>query len=134
MNDPITKFQGEAKNLARNPLGIIALFIVLVYGMASLVMVSTESDTVNERQTLIFFLVFFPVLVLAAFTWLVSKHSDKLYGPGDFTDQENYLKLVIATSLGAAAGKTSGKEMDANITEIVDSVQFAATARPKKCV
>jgi Na+(H+)/acetate symporter ActP len=37
MNDQIKSFGDVAKGLARNPLGIIALFIVLVYGFASLV-------------------------------------------------------------------------------------------------
>jgi hypothetical protein len=37
MNDHTKSFGETAKSLARNPLGIIALFIVLVYGLASLV-------------------------------------------------------------------------------------------------
>lgn len=37
MNDQTKSFGETAKSLARNPPGIIALFIVLVYGFASLV-------------------------------------------------------------------------------------------------
>lgn len=37
MSDQITNFGNVAQKLARNPLGIIALFIVLVYGFAALV-------------------------------------------------------------------------------------------------
>jgi hypothetical protein len=33
MNDSVKSFGETAKGLARNPLGIIALFIVLVYGL-----------------------------------------------------------------------------------------------------
>jgi hypothetical protein len=35
MNDQTKGFGETAKSLARNPLGIVALFIVLVYGFAS---------------------------------------------------------------------------------------------------
>ena len=37
MNDSLKTFGDTANTLSRNPLGIIALFIVLVYGFASLV-------------------------------------------------------------------------------------------------
>ena len=46
-----------AKGLARNPPGIIALFIVLVYGFASLVTAFAGSFTHEERLPLIYFLV-----------------------------------------------------------------------------
>jgi hypothetical protein len=38
-----------AEGLARNPLGIIALFIVLVYGFASLVTAFAGSSTHEKR-------------------------------------------------------------------------------------
>jgi len=82
-----------AQGLARNPLGIIALFIVLVYGIAALVTASAGSLTPAERLPLVYFLVIFPVLVLLVFAWLVSKHSGKLFVPGDFKDEANYVKL-----------------------------------------
>lgn len=130
MNDPIHSFGETAKKLVRNPLGIIALFIVLVYGMASVVTISTETLAVNERQPLIYFLVFFPVLVLAVFSWLVSRHSDKLYSPSDFTNEENYMKLVTVASLGAATGRHQGPATDADIRKIVESVQYVSSAQP----
>ena len=129
MNNPIQSFGETARKLSRNPLGIIALFIVLVYGIASLVTISTETIAVNERLPLIYFLVFFPVLVLAVFAWLVSKHSDKLYGPSDFTNEENYMKLVTVASLGAATGRHSGSATDADMRRIVESVQSVTAAR-----
>lgn len=130
MSDPIQRFGDTARRLARNPLGIIALFIVLVYGIASLVTISTGAGAVNERQPLIYFLVFFPVLVLAVFAWLVSKHSDKLYGPSDFTNEDNYMKLVTAASLGAATGKSQSPATDTDVRKIAESVQFFSAARP----
>jgi hypothetical protein len=58
-----------AKGLARNPLCIIALFIVLVYGFASLVTAFAGSFTHDERLPLIYFLFGFPILVLVIFAW-----------------------------------------------------------------
>ena len=131
MNSAIHTFGETAKGLARNPLGIIALFIVLVYGFASLVAINANSFTAGERLPLIYFLVFFPVLVLIAFVWLVSKHSDKLYSPSDFSDEKNYMKLRIATLLGAAAAKTLTSAAAVDMNEIVDTVRAADPSRVK---
>ena len=49
MRDQFRNIGDTAKGLARNPLGIIALFIVLVYGFASLVTAFAGSFTSAER-------------------------------------------------------------------------------------
>ena len=94
MNDPIKSFGGVATGLARNPLGIIALFIVLVYGFASLVTVFADKLVAQERILLVWFMVLFPILVLAAFTWLVTRHSSALFAPSDFKDEKHYLDTL----------------------------------------
>jgi hypothetical protein len=91
--DGFSTFGQSAKGLARNPLGIIALFIVLVYGFASLV-TTTGSLQSGERLPLIWFLVLFPVLVLFVFGWLVSCHHRKLYAPADFKDEHNFIAAI----------------------------------------
>jgi len=88
-------FGKTAKGLAKNPLGIIALFIVLVYGFAALVAAFASSLSEAERLPLIWFLVLFPVLVLTVFGWLVSRHARKLYGPSDYKDEENYIRMQV---------------------------------------
>lgn len=121
---------GEAaKSLARNPLGIIALFIVFVYGFASLVTASAGSFTPSERLPLIYFLIGFPVLVLAVFSWLVSKHSVNLFGPSDFKDEDNYVKMQMAVvaSLTAATAKGDTPTSEAQLEKIVET---ARSARP----
>ncbi len=81
--------------LSRNPLGIIALFIVLVYGIAALVFgVSAGALDPNLKMPLVYFLVGFPVLVLGVFSWLVSKHHTKLYAPADFRDDDSFLRTI----------------------------------------
>jgi CheY-like chemotaxis protein len=132
MNDPIKAFGDTAARLSRNPLGIIALFIVLVYGFASYVTNSTNM-TPAERMPLIYFLVFFPVIVLAVFAWLVSQHWRKLYGPGDFKDEHNYVTVVA--SLAAATvrrpdGATSQENVDVRaIAKTVENFAFTSSTK-----
>ena len=131
MGDQLRNFGEIAKGLARNPLGIIALFIVLVYGFASLVTAFAGSFTAAERLHLIYFLILFPVLVLIVFAWLVSKHSAKLFAPSDFRDEENYLKIQMAVvaSLGAATAKGESTTSESEIKKIVEVVLATRPAR-----
>lgn len=128
MTDQAQHFANTAKSLARNPLGIIALFIVLVYGFASLVTLFASSFSPAERLPLIYFLIIFPILVLIAFTWLVSKHSGKLFAPSDFKDEQNYVKMQMAVvaSLAAATTKTEA----ASSAELGKIVEAAQSIRP----
>lgn len=120
------KFSESAKGFTKSPLGIIALFIVLVYGFASLV-VGLEEGMSDHIFPLIYFMVFFPVIVFAGFLWLVAKHHNKLYGPSDFKNEENFLKAQMATaaSLAAATVRQPGHEgglQEAQLREIVNVV------------
>lgn len=97
MNNPVTDFLEKAKGLTRNPLGIIGLFISLIYGFACLVL-STSLNNLNgseERLPLIWFIILFPVLILLIFTFLVTKHHNKLYAPSDYKDEKNFLNTVV---------------------------------------
>lgn len=88
-------FLKGAKDFARNPLGIIALFISLIYGFANLLLGSSaEKLTESERWPLIMFIVFFPIFVLVAFYKLVTKHHGKLYAPGDYKDDMSFLRTL----------------------------------------
>jgi len=129
MSDQLTNFGNTAKSLARNPLGIIALFIVLVYGFASLVTAFAGSFSASERLPLIYFLIVFPVLVLGVFAWLVSRHSGKLFAPSDFKDEDNYVKMQAVASLTAATAKSDTPTSDAELHKIVEVVQAAGPAR-----
>ncbi|MCW8907533.1 MAG: hypothetical protein OQL28_09790 [Sedimenticola sp.] len=88
-------FGESASKLARNPLGIIALFIVLVYGIAGIVL-STSSEFLSEgqREIFVWFLVLFPVVVFIGFLWLVSKHHTKLYAPTDYQTEEGFFRSL----------------------------------------
>lgn len=88
-------FSSSAKDLAKNPLWIIALFIVLVYGFACLLFgFSAEKLISEERIPIIYFVILFPVAILILFGWLVSRHHDKLYAPSDFKDDNSFLATL----------------------------------------
>lgn len=90
--NPLDSFGKTAQKLATNPLGIIALFIVLVYGIAGFVFSSSAQYLdCNQKSFMIAFLVLFPVLVLSVFVWLVTCHHVKLYAPSDFKDEKNFM-------------------------------------------
>ena len=84
----VKDFGDTATRLAKNPLGIIALFIVLVYGFAALVTAFAGTFATSERLPLIWFLVLFPVLVLSGFrmarqpSWRQAVRTGRLPGRG----------------------------------------------------
>lgn len=85
-------FTEAARGLTRNPLGIIGLFIVLVYGFACLVLgLGAQQLDPSERTPLIWFIVLFPVLILSVFFRLVTAHHKKLYAPSDYKDERLFL-------------------------------------------
>lgn len=88
---------------ARNPLGIIALFISLIYGMSALLLgASVEALTPNNQTILVVFIALFPPVVLFTFAWLVANHHRKLYSPADYRSDEGFLaENAPPTSIGA---------------------------------
>jgi CheY-like chemotaxis protein len=125
MDGQVKQFGDTAKSLARNPLGIIALFIVMVYGLAALVTTFGSSLSSNDKTALIYFLVTFPILVLVVFAWLVSQHSNKLFAPSDFRDEDNYVKMQTVARLTVAAAKNPEAVSETGIQRIIESVQYA---------
>lgn len=98
------EFGEIAIQLAKNPLGIIALAFVLIYGIAGFL---SRSPKFNEydRKILVWFLVFFPCLVLAVFTYLVMFHHTKLYAPYDYTDERYFFGAEKGTPSEASPNK-----------------------------
>lgn len=134
MTNPVTDFMDNAKGLTRNPLGIIALFISLIYGFACLVL-STSINNLQcpyERLPLIWFIILFPVLILSAFTYLVVKHHPKLYAPSDFKDERNFTNTYIGNPVSADLEKVNDQlkllktekteQLEASINKISEEI------------
>lgn len=95
------RFIEGAKGLTRNPLGIIALFISLIYGFACLVLSTSISNLEGEceRLPLIWFIILFPLVILIAFIFLVVKHHEKLYSPSDFRKDEAFIQTMTKSKV-----------------------------------
>lgn len=119
MTNLLNEFGKNAQKLARNPLGIIALFIVLVYGFAILLL-GMSGDTLDTKQkwVMVWFIVGFPVLVLFVFYRLVTKHHTKLYSPGDYPDPNDFLRSIspdqqaLRIKAKTESSKTKDKEQE----------------------
>lgn len=89
-------FISNIKGLTKNPLGIIALFISMIYGFACLVLSTslTNLHSENERLPLLWFIILFPLIILVAFIYLVVYHHEKLYAPSDFRDDGSFIETM----------------------------------------
>jgi hypothetical protein len=138
-------FTSGAKSLARNPLGIIALFIVLIYALATLVLVtgSKSLSAPAERLPLVWFMVLFPVVVLGTFAWLVAKHHGKLYGPRDYSNDDAFFRTFgpgvsppPAIADGTARFATSDKSEPVDPPDDTESIsdKYAEIVRAGFCL
>src|SRR5690625_516127 len=87
-------FLNIVPKLTKDPLGIIALFIALVYAIAALILGLGSHLTVTQKWPFIGFLVGFPVIVLISFLWLVVNYNQKLYSPEDYRSDKAFLKTL----------------------------------------
>lgn len=86
-------FSKSAIQLSKNPIGIIGLFLVLVYGIAAVVITSSNLEPL-DTHLLVGFLVLFPLCVLIVFFKLVTGHHSKLYAPSDFENDDSFMKSM----------------------------------------
>jgi hypothetical protein len=128
MASNLKAFVSAARGLSRNPLGIIALFIVLVYAIAGLVTANLTPQETGITRVLVWFLVLFPVLVLAAFTYLVARHHQKVYAPSDFDDEANFMRL-FEEGLGRSKRFSELKELTNKIKQEIESHPLLVFAR-----
>lgn len=114
-------FADSAKSLSRNPLGIIALFIVLIYAFAALTLGLNSSLMPAERLPIIWFLVAFPFIVLGVFGWLVSRHHEKLYAPGDYKSDDGFLEGVKARLALVREFEVQQRRVNETVEQVISS-------------
>lgn len=91
--DP-ARFSRVAAALARSPLGLLALCLVFVYGVAGAFSgVAVAHLGEGQRSVLVAFLVGYPLAVLAALYRLVTRHHLKLYAPADFREERHFVEV-----------------------------------------
>ena len=104
MSDESKSIGRTAEKLSRNPLGIIALFIVLSEAFAALI-IGLSRDLQNGQQWahITLFVILFPVMVFIIDTNLIIKHHRKLYAPTDYRSDESFLQSVSPQQLASEA-------------------------------
>ena len=93
MSSDATSTEGFLKagtSYIKNPLGIVGLFIALIYGVAGLVAGFSTNLTEDQRWVMVGFTAVFPVVVLGVFVRLVTHHHNKLYSPADWKDERHF--------------------------------------------
>lgn len=90
IGDEVLNKLGDNNNFSKNPIGVIGIFLVLTEFIASIVIVESTLNTV-QNTILVIFIVLFPCLVLFAFYLLVTRHHEKLYSPSDYKDEKNFV-------------------------------------------
>ncbi len=90
----------DPSKFVRNPLGIIGLFVFLIYGIAGVVFAQSVPVLRYKLQLILtLFVVLFPVVILVVFYLLVTKHHGKLYAPGDFKDERLFFRPATDAEL-----------------------------------
>lgn len=74
-----------------NPLTIVAFFCGLSEISATVCIGLIEKDI---QEIFIWFLIFFPVLLLLLFFLTLNFNSKVLYAPGDYVNEDNYMKVM----------------------------------------
>lgn len=83
----------NAAKFTRNPLGIIGLLLVLVYGIF-LLATSTQAFSETQKIILLCFAVGYPIIIIYILFVLVTKHHEKLYSPLDFENADSFERIV----------------------------------------
>lgn len=112
-------FKEISPTFTKSPLGIIALFIVLVYAIAGLTASFGQFST-DQLWLVLAFMVLFPCLVLWVFYKLVTEHSKKIYGPGDFASDDAFIDYFLQYSgvqreTVSASGKNLHEWVEADV-------------------
>lgn len=124
-NTPLS-LSGTAKSLSRNPLGVIALFIVVIYALGSLVIHQASTQFFEHpAHPAVLFLAGFPVCVLGVFAWLVGFRHRNLYAPQDYRNEAFFVgdikapvelsdsKISTALTSDRSALQAEGQDEDA---------------------
>lgn len=126
----LNAFGDTAIQLAKNPIGVIALFIFLVYAIAGIVVSIGKSESIEALMGMSFITIF-PFIVLLAFYRLVTNHHMKLYDPSQIAQHE---KMVEAWTRVSVYSEAITPEIASENKRVIASLQktgFPATGRER---
>lgn len=94
MTARVSPIARTATILSRNPLGLLALCLMIGEAIAGMFLLHPGALLGVERLLLCSFVVAYPLCVVAAIYRLVSRHHTKLYAPADFRDERAFLEVL----------------------------------------
>lgn len=120
MNGVFSRAAASAESLSKSVLGTLALFLLLVYFIGSVTLVTAKLTEWNQT-VLVVFIVLFPVVVLGVFYILVTKHFAKILHP-DKVDKKIYAQIVLETVRGSIR------------TDLIEQLPSAESSRARDAV
>ena len=117
--------------LSRNPLGLLALCLVIGEAIACTFLLHPAGLHAGERALLCGFVVAYPLCVVAAIYRLVSRHHTKLYAPADFRDERCFLEVLHLTGPGQASLLASTRVIAGDDFALIESAP-AANCGPRR--
>lgn len=102
----------------RNALGVIALFVGVVE-VAFAYPVTTLQG--GAQLSVIGFMVAFPVVVLAAFLFVLVRYPENLYAPTDYADPQSFVQLITRRDVPAKENLSSVSQSLGDLTGLLRS-------------
>ena len=100
MADRTSSVARSAKVLSRNPLGLLALCLVVGDAIAGAFLLQGRDLPRPESVLLCVFVVTYPLVVVWAIYRLISRHHTQLYAPADFRDERCFLEVLQLAAPG----------------------------------
>ena len=102
--------------LARNPLGIISLFVFFIEAIATISLrIAVETEYVGH---VVWFIILFPTLIVLLFFVTLWAKRESLYSPMEFRDDESFLALL--TKVDRLEAKQEVAELDPVTADLPD--------------
>lgn len=120
-----------ATALSRNPLGLLALCLIIGDGIPGMLLLYLGGLSGAERLLLCIFVVSYPLCLVAAIYRLVSRHHTRLYAPADFRDERCFLDVLALTGPSQAAPLTSTRVIAGEDFALIESAP-AANCGPRR--
>ncbi|WP_096667707.1 hypothetical protein [Polaromonas sp. AET17H-212] len=93
----------------KNPLTVIAIFAALAEVSGTVVLPFLDKET---QHVYVWFLMFFPILLVAIFFFVLYKKHHVLYAPTDFKDDKTFTDLFENATSSAKVAKINSEQED----------------------
>jgi len=106
--------QKSGVTLARNPLGIISLFVFFIEAIATVSLkIAVETAFVGH---VVWFIILFPTLIVLLFFFTLWYKRESLYSPMEFRDDQSFLSLL--TKVDRIEAKQEAAQLDPVTAEL----------------